>query len=263
MKAHIGGTDIHYEVAGSGPAVVLLHAFPLHLGLWDDVVAPLAVKNTVIRFDARGFGGSASGDALLTMERIADDAALLMDHLRIDSAIVGGCSMGGYASLAFARRHSSRLRGLVLIDTRAAADTAEARANRGQLAAKVLQEGSRAASDAFLPRVLGATTNKDRADVRAKVKDMMLGASPRAIADALHGIAARADSTSFLREIRVPTLVMCGEEDVLTPLADAKVLADGIGGATLAVISKSGHLPSLETPAEFVSALRTFLDSAF
>jgi pimeloyl-ACP methyl ester carboxylesterase len=122
-----------------------------------------------------------------------------------------------------------------------------------------MKEGASAALDAFLPRVTGETTKKSRADVIARLKDMMLGASPRGISDALHGIAARQDSTPFLREIRVPTLVICGEEDVITPRAEAEIMQRGIEGAELVMIPKAGHLPSMETPAEFNAALGKFL----
>ena len=136
MKAAIDGATIEYEATGSGTALLLLHAFPLGLFMWDAQVGALAAACRVVRFDARGFGGSSLGEGPLTMERIADDGAALLDHLGIDEAVVGGCSMGGYAALAFVRRHPQRLLGLVLQDTRAGADTAEAKANRAALAAK-------------------------------------------------------------------------------------------------------------------------------
>ena len=119
MKAKIAGTELNYEVEGKGPAVLLLHAFPLGLFMWERQAEALRKTHTVVRFDGRGFGASPPGDALLTMERIADDAAALLDHLGLSQAIVGGCSMGGYAAFAFARRHPTRLRALVLQDTRA------------------------------------------------------------------------------------------------------------------------------------------------
>ena len=254
----IGGIPIRYADQGSGPAILFLHAFPLSLQMWDGQER-LASRYRVVRFDARGFGGSGLGDAVLTMDRIAEDAAILMDRLRLGPVILAGCSMGGYAAFAFAQRHASLLRGLVLGDTRAAADTPEGRKTRGDLAAKVMKEGPQAALDAFLPKLVGETTKKSRADVVAMVKDMILATKPRAIADALHGLAARPDSTSLLREITAPTLVVCGEEDVITPPADAEILHRGIKGSELAVIPRSGHLSSMETPDAFNAALGSFL----
>lgn len=257
-KINIGGVDIQYADKGNGPAVLFLHAFPLSLGMWDGQEA-LAPRYRIVRFDARGFGGSEVGDAMLTMARIADDAAVLMDRLRLGPIVLVGCSMGGYAALSFAQKHASLLRGLVLVDTRAGADTKEARKGRGDLAAKVMKEGAGAALDAFLPKVVGETTKASRADVIAKLKDMMLKTSPQGISDALHGIATRQDSTPLLREITVPTLVICGEEDVITPRAEAEILQQGIKGAELVMIPKAGHLPSMESPDAFNHALSGFL----
>ena len=257
-KINIGGVDIQYADQGTGPPVLFLHAFPLSQHMWDGQEA-LAPRYRIVRFDARGFGGSEVGDAMLTMARIADDAAVLIDRLRLGPVVLVGCSMGGYAALSFAQKHASLLRGLVLVDTRAGADTKEARKGRGDLAAKVMKEGAGAALDAFLPKLVGETTKATRADVVAKIKDMVLATPKQGISDALHGIAARQDSTPFLREIAVPTLVICGEEDVITPRAEAEILQKGITGAELAMIPKSGHLPSMETPEEFNAVLGKFL----
>ena len=126
MKAKIAGSEIAYEVAGDGPAVLFLHAFPLALAMWDDQAAALRATHRVVRFDNRGFGASPPADSLLTMERIADDGAALLDHLGLERAVVAGCSMGGYAAFAMVRRHVDRIRALVLQDTRAGADTEDA-----------------------------------------------------------------------------------------------------------------------------------------
>lgn len=259
MKAAIDGVEIEYDVRGDGPVLLLLHAFPLGLFMWDAQVEALSTTHRVVRFDARGFGGSAAGTGPLTMERIADDGAFLLDHLGIERAVVGGCSMGGYAAFAFVRRHPQRLAGLVLQDTRAGADGAEAKANRATLAAKVLAEGAGAAVEAFLPKLVGETTHRERPDVVAGLRERILAAAPRAIANALHGLAARADSRETLPAIAVPTLVLVGAEDVLTPPSEAATMAAAIPRARLDVIGGAGHLASLESPAAVNAALRAFL----
>jgi pimeloyl-ACP methyl ester carboxylesterase len=157
------------------------------------------------------------------------------------------------------RRHADRIRGLVLQDTRAAADTEDARKNRSTLAEKVLKEGAQAALDAFLPKLLGATSHKERPAVVARVREMVLRASPRGIANALYGLAARADSFPTLREIRVPNLILCGEEDTITPVADSEALAKGIAGSRLEVVPRAGHLCSLESPEAVNAAVLRFL----
>jgi len=193
------------------------------------------------------------------MERIADDGAALLDHLGVEKAVVGGCSMGGYAALAFVRRHPQRLLGLVLQDTRAGADTAEAKANRAGLAAKVLAEGSPAAVDALLPKLLGETTQREQPDLVARVRERILATAPAGIANALHGLAARADSRETLPAIAVPALVLVGAEDVLTPPSEAALLSAAIPRARLDVIPGAGHLANLESPAAVNAALRAFL----
>lgn len=260
MKARIAGAEIAYEVRGSGPVLVFLHAFPLGLFMWDAQAEALAAQHTVVRFDCRGFGASPPGDGLLTMERIADDAAALLDHLGLSRAVVAGCSMGGYAALAFARRHPDRLRGLVLQDTRAGADAEEARRARAELAERVLREGAAAAAEAFLPRLVGETTRRENPELVERLRAAILSTSPRGIADALAGLAARADSTPFLREIRVPTLVVCGAEDVITPPSEAESIQRAVPGARLEVVPRAGHLANLERPEAYEAVLRRFLE---
>jgi 3-oxoadipate enol-lactonase len=259
VKLTIGSGEIEYEESGRGPAVLFFHAFPLGLFMWGAQAEALAPTHRVIRFDARGFGGSSPADSLLTMERIADDGAALLDHLGVGQAVVAGCSMGGYAAFAFVRRHRDRVRGLVLQDTRAAADTEEARAGRAALAEKLRKEGAVAAAEAFVPKLLGETSHRERPELVARIRQHVLATSPRAIADALAGLAARADSTPTLREIRVPTLVACGAEDVLTPPADSEAMHRAIAGSRLEVIPRAGHLANLENPQAYGSALLSFL----
>ena len=259
MKMKVAGGELAFDVRGDGPDVLFLHAFPLGFTMWDEQAAALEGSHCVIRFDARGFGGSPPGDGLLTMERIADDAAALLDHLGVSRAVVCGLSMGGYAAFAMVRRHADRLSGLVLADTRSAADTPESRENRSALAEKVLKEGPGAAADAFVPKLLGETTHRERPGLVARVREVVMRNPPRGIADALAGLAARADSGPTLREIRVPTLVLCGDEDVLTPPSDAEALRDGIAGSRLETIARAGHLANLENPDAFNASLRRFL----
>ncbi len=259
MKTRVDGTEIKYDVRGSGPVLLLLHAFPLGLFMWDPQAEALSPAHRVARFDARGFGGSALGSIPFTMERIADDAAAVLDALAAEKAVIGGCSMGGYAALAFARRHPRRLAGLVLQDTRAGADSDEAKANRATLAARVLAEGATVAVEAFLPKLLGVTSQRTRGELVSLVEQRILAAPREAIAAALHGLAAREDSRATLGAIRVPTLVLVGEEDVLTPPSEAEAMAAAIPDARLERIPGAGHLANLENPQAVNAALGSFL----
>jgi pimeloyl-ACP methyl ester carboxylesterase len=252
---------IGYDDEGSGVALLLFHAFPLHRSMWDAQARALAPACRVVRMDARGFGESGPLDGALTMDLLADDGARLLDRLDIATAVVGGCSMGGYAALAFVRRHAGRLAGLYLQDTKAPPDTDEARANRRALAARVLAEGSGVAAEALLPRLVGETTHRERPDLVLRLRADTLAADPRAIARALDGLGARADSRPTLGTIRVPTLVVVGEEDALTPPAEAEAMAEAIAGARLVRIPGAGHLSNLEAPGAVNAALAAFLES--
>jgi pimeloyl-ACP methyl ester carboxylesterase len=259
VQARLNGVGIGYQDQGRGRALLLLHAFPLDRSMWDPQAAALESSQRVIRFDARGFGGSDDPSGSLTMEAIADDAAALLTELEIEQAVLVGCSMGGYAAFAFARRHTSRLAALVLLDTRAGADGDEARRNRAALAERVLAEGAGAAVEALLPRLLGVTSRGERPELVGRVRQQILAARPRAIAAALAGLAARLDSTPLLASLGVPTLVVVGEEDVITPPAGAAEMASLIPGARLATIPRAGHLPGLENPEALNGTLAAFL----
>jgi pimeloyl-ACP methyl ester carboxylesterase len=255
----IGADGLGYDDEGRGRALLLFHAFPLHRSMWDEQAKALARSVRVLRLDARGFGESAPADGPLTMDRIADDGARLLERLGIETAVVGGCSMGGYAAFAFARRHPRRLEGLYLQDTKAPPDTDEARANRRTLAERVLALGPSAAAEALLPKLVGDTTHRERPQVVARVRADILAAAPLAIAAALDGLAAREDSRPTLEAIRVPALVVVGEEDVLTPPAEAEATASGIAGARLVRVPAAGHLANLEAPGPVSEAIAGFL----
>ncbi len=259
MKTRIAGAEIHYDVQGDGSVVLLLHGFPLDLGMWEPQMAPLSATQRVVRFDARGFGSSPPGDGALTMERIADDAAGLLDQLDVGQAVLVGLSMGGYAALAFARRHAERLRGLVLTNTRAVADDADARRRRAELAEEVRRRGVEAAVEAFLPKLLGDTTRRERPELVEHLRTVMLGSSPQGVVDALAGLAARADARPTLREIAVPTLVISGEEDVISPPDEARAMQAAIRESRVAILPHAGHMSNLENTPAWNAEVTAFL----
>lgn len=262
MKTRIGGAEIAYDDRGRGRPLLFIHAFPLGLSMWDPQAEALASAFRVIRFDVRGFGGSPPRDEPLTMDRIADDAAGLLDHLELTAAVVCGLSMGGYAALAFSRRYAHRLDRLVLADTKAGPDSDSARRDRHDLAVKVRFDGPRAAADVLTPKLVGETTLKERPELISRIRRIILANSPAGIAAALEALASRPDSAPSLAAIRAPTLVVCGSEDVLTPLAESEALHRAIPESRLEVIPRAGHLSNLENPPAFNTALSQFLESA-
>lgn len=261
MTLQIGSAGIAYDDAGTGEGVLFFHAFPLNRSMWDPQVASLARRCRTVRFDVPGFGGSAHGTDPLTIERISDIGAALLDHLRLDSVVACGCSMGGYAALAFAARHADRLRGLVLADTRAGADSAEGRQGRVEMAERVRWGGQAAARDAMLPRLLAPGTSSNRPEVVRHVERMIETASVEGIVAALGALAGRPDRSGDLASIRVPTLVICGREDILTPPAESESMHAVIPRSRLEIIEGAGHLANLEAAEEFNRSLGSFLET--
>lgn len=264
MRATIDGITMAWDEAGTpgaGPTLLLVHGFPLNRTMWRPQLAAdgLASAAHVIAPDLRGHGQTDAPPGPYTMERFADDLRTLLDHLGIDQVVYCGLSMGGYIGFAFVRRYTARLAGLVLADTRAGADTEEARAAREDLARLVEREGSAAAADRLLPRYVAPTTRDGRPDIMAELRAMVAGTAPTGLAGAARGLATRPDSAATLAQITVPTAVIVGAEDALTPPAEAERLHAAIPNSRLTIIDGAGHLTNLEQPAAFNTAVRDLL----
>jgi 3-oxoadipate enol-lactonase len=256
MQATIGGRTISYFVQGEGIPLLLMHAFPLNHTMYDDQVEELSRVAKVILFDAPGLGKSAPGP--VGMEDQARIAADLLTILKIEKAVVGGVSMGGYAAFAFARLFPERLHGLLLADTRPAADTADARAGRQKSADFVLQHGSAELAKQLLPKFIGAAALADE-KIAGKVRGMIEAAPPKVVADLLSALGSRRDSSDILTSIRAPTLVISGADDAITPAAEAREWSAKIKGAKYVEIPGAGHLANLERPKLFNQAVSDWL----
>jgi pimeloyl-ACP methyl ester carboxylesterase len=246
--------------SGAGTPLVLLHAFPLDGRMWAPQVEALAGTYQVIVPDLRGFG--AARDQAVEeagMDLLADDLARLLDDRGLDRVVLGGLSLGGYVALAFMRRHADRVSGLVLLDTKATADGDQAREDRLKMAERVLAEGTGFVPEVMLPRLLGQTSREHRPEVVERVAALIREQAPEAIAGAQRGMAARAATTDVLASIKVPTLVVTGEEDAVTGPEVGRDLAAGIPGARFLQVEEAGHLVNLEQPEILNEALLDFL----
>jgi pimeloyl-ACP methyl ester carboxylesterase len=168
--------------------------------------------------------------------------------------------MGGYVALAFARRHAGRLRGLILADTKAEPDDEAARANRDRLIAFAAGSTGAAVAEQMLPKLVGAQTAANHPQVLEEVRSIAAAQVAAGIVAALQALRDRPDAHPGLGAVAVPTLVIVGRDDVLTPPAQAEALVAGIRGARLVVLDGAGHLSNLERPARFNEAVRSFLD---
>jgi pimeloyl-ACP methyl ester carboxylesterase len=260
----LGDTRLAVHTAGSGLPVLLLHGFPLDHAMWAGQ-EPLAEHLRLVVPDQRGFGASA-GPGPASMEQLADDAAALLAALHCGPAVVCGLSMGGYVAQHLAVRHPDRTAALVLVDTKLEADTPEARAARVDLAAKVGRLGQRIVADAMVPRLLASSAEAraaaGRADLEAALHEAILRQPVATIQAALAALGARPDMTAALGQVRVPTLLVVGAEDAITPPACMEAAVEVMPHARLLVVPRAGHMTPLEAPGVFNRAVFEFLAEA-
>ena len=255
-----GDAEIVYWTLGEGLPVVLLHPFPAHHEFWLCVAESLAARYRVILPDLRGHGESGVGEGPATMERHAADLARVMDDADVGRAPLIGVSIGGYVLFEFWRRHRGRVAALGLCNTKAPADGAEARAARLQAATEVLERGTEPFLETMVPRLLGKTTRETRPDLVDGALRMMRKMSPNDIAQVQRGMAERPDSVATLKTINVPTLLVTGDEDILTGVNEAELMRQHIAGSELRVVPRAGHYAPWEQPEEAARLLRQFLD---
>ena len=251
-----GGIRLRFRDVGRGTPVVLLHAFPLDGEMFEPQWTALERRARFIVPDLRGFGGSSLGSVPSEMGAMADDVLALLDHLGVESAVVGGVSMGGYVSLALLRNDPGRVRGLMLADTQTSADDAPGREGRERTAREVLVKGP----SSLLPMVDKLLAPGASTELRARVAAWISAGVPEGLAAAQRGMALRPDSRDILARFGGPVLVLVGRDDVLTPPAKARAMVDLVPGAELVEIPGAGHLANLEKPEAFNAALGGLLD---
>jgi len=253
-----GSLQLAYDEAGSGTPLLLVHGWPLDRTMWAGQLGGLARYARVIAPDLRGAGGSTVSGPY-TIDQYADDLVAFLDSLGIASAVVCGLSMGGYIAFSMLRRHRDRIRALILADTRATADTDEARANRARLIALIEQEGTSALAARQIEPMLGRSTRERQPLLAESVRSMMASMPPEGAIGALRAMAERPDSTPLLGAIEVPTLVVGGAEDGITPPDVLRSMAAAIPKSRVEILEQGGHLCPLERPAAFNHVVSEFL----
>jgi pimeloyl-ACP methyl ester carboxylesterase len=262
MRIQINDFMMSYQEKGSGIPLLLIHGFPLNSVIWQTQLKGLAEVALVITPDLRGHGESQPVSGVYSMDLLARDCASLLDSLNINQpVVVGGLSMGGYVTLAFYHLFAKRVRGLMLIATRAVSDSPEAQANRDKMSAQVREQGSGAIAEAMLPKMLATKALVYNPILVEQVKKIMESTSVDGIIGDLMGMKSRPDSTPMLPKINIPTLIFHGKDDTLISMKEAEAMHAAIPHSQLQLMNDSGHLLNMEQPEIFNNAVRKFLQS--
>jgi pimeloyl-ACP methyl ester carboxylesterase len=255
--------QIAFANYGSGKPIILLHAFPLSGKMWKANIESLVKANyRVIAPDLRGFGKTSNFADLNSVEEMARDIAELMDNLKIEKAVIGGLSMGGYVAFNFFRLFPQRIAALVLCDTNSASDTEEKRKSRYETIEKIEAKGSQFLIENMLPNLVSDFTKYNNKDLMKNLEQMFSEADPNALAASLRGMAERESHDELLKTINVPTILIFGAEDSITNLNVARSMKSQIPFSKLSVIENAGHYCNLEQPERFDAELLDFLQNA-
>jgi 3-oxoadipate enol-lactonase len=261
MVNQFGDFNMAYADSSDRLALLLIHGFPLDSGMWVPQLEELGGFARVIAPDLRGHGESEAVTSPYSMEMLAHDCVGLLEHLAIrPPVVVCGLSMGGYVAFELYRQYPELVAGLILVATRAGADSEEAKANRDNAAENVRANGVPALVEGMLPKLLAPQTAAADPALVDVVRAIMLATSPEGAVGALQAMRDRPDSTPTLAEIDVPTLIIHGRDDQLIPLAEAEAMHQAIKGSRLVALPDAGHLPNLENPELFNDAVIDFLE---
>lgn len=256
---------LSFAESGEGRPILLVHGYPLDHTMWSAQISELTRTYRVIAPDLRGFGASPLGEpdstTGISMDDYADDLARMIEEAVIKEPVVYcGFSMGGYIGWSFIKKYRSKLAALVLCDTRAAADSDDARGKRLETAQQVYDHGSSWIAEQMIPKLFAETTRRERPEIVDRMAEVIRRTDPDSIAAALRGMAHRPDSTPMLSELDLPTLLIVGEEDAITTKDEMTGMAKAIRGAELVVATNAGHMAPVENPAAVTRALDSFLE---
>lgn len=262
LSVDLKGINISYDDLGDGfGPVIFLHGFPFNKDMWKPQMEFLQNHYRVIAIDIRGFGKSKDEKSELSMDLFTDDLIAFMDHLEINSAILCGLSMGGYIALNAVGSFSDRFKGLILCDTQCTADTEEGKAKRYTAIDEIKINGPETFNNNFVKSVFSKTSLTEKTIEVEKLSKVVFENSSEIMINGLKALANRKDTCKTLDEINIPTLIICGKEDTLTPVAKSEIMHENIIDSRLVIIENAGHVTNLEQPEEFNFHVKEFLDT--
>jgi pimeloyl-ACP methyl ester carboxylesterase len=243
------------------PAIIFVHGFPFNKSLWNLQVESLRDHYHVIAYDIRGFGDSDTGNEDFTIELFVKDLISLMDALKIDTTILCGLSMGGYIALNAVEYYAGRFNALILSDTNCIADTPEAKEKRMKAIESIKQSGVEKYADESVKNYFAPESFINRQEEIAAVREMIVRTSEKSLRNTLLALSLRKETCSILQDIKVPVLILVGNEDKITPPAAAQLMQEKIKDSVLKIIDHAGHLSNIENPDEFNNQLTKFVAS--
>ena len=263
MRVELESVALEVEDHGDGVPVVLLHGFPLSSEMWTPIRTAVEQAARLITPDLRGFGGSDKPQGDYGMETLAGDVLRLADRIGVERFVLGGHSMGGYVALRLAASHAERLTGLILIDTRASADTPEGKVRRTVAIERIRRGEAAAFLDEFIPNLLGESTRGRAPRLAAELRALAAEVPDHVLAGCLAGMRDRPDGVQVLSTLDLPALVITGQEDTLAPPEVAHQMAAALPRGRLALVPLAGHTPSVERPIPTAEAILAFLREHF
>ncbi len=261
LSVNVNNIDLSYDDLGEGLIpIVFLHGFPFDRTMWQEQLDFLKSTHRVIAYDIRGFGKSIDEESHLSMDLFANDLILFIEKLDLEKVILCGLSMGGYIALNAMKRFPSRFEALILCDTQCIADSYDAKVNRYKTISDIKEFGASNFNEGFIKKVFHESTITNKPELVEQLRNVVFSNSQHIITQGLLALAERSESCSILDDISIPTLIICGREDVVTPLMESKFMNKNIKGSVLHVITNAGHVSNLEEPIKFNKHLRDFLN---
>jgi len=262
LWAEVNGITLSYNDAGEGTIpVIFLHGYPFDKSMWKGQLDSLKPSNRVIACDIRGFGKSTDENTHLSIDLFAEDLVAFMDKLHIEKAIICGLSMGGFIALNAIKRFSDRFEALILCDTQCIADTAEVKKNRFTTIDQINRDGASVFNEKFIKSVFHPDSLTNKTELVENLRSIVFANSKKIITAGLTALAERSETCSSLDTIHIPTLIICGKADEVTPLAQSEFMHEHIEGSILKIIDNAGHVSNLEQPDEFNKYLHNFLNT--
>jgi 3-oxoadipate enol-lactonase len=259
MRVAMNGYTLAVEDGGQGTPVLMLHGFPMSSAAFAPIRPRVERAARLITIDLRGFGASDAPQRPYDMSSLADDVVRIADHLGLERFVLGGHSMGGYVAFRIAASQRDRLSGLILIDTRADADTAEGVERRRAAIATIAGGGRAAFLNGFLPLLVAPATRDRHPELMEQVAAIAAGIPDHVLIGCLEGMMTRPDSRGLLAGLDLPALVIHGADDAVMPPGEARALALALPRGELLEVPDAGHTPTIEQPAFVGDAIARFL----